>query len=818
MNKKGIPKEIDEIEISMFKDAFSKNSENVNLVNLLEAIEAGRWKDEVESLREYLKTGEREKYDDKKRNLPAITVSGIFEARSKLQTYSGLIQVDLDKLQNPAWTRDILKDDVHTFVSFLSPSGQGVKAFVLVPDDPETHLESFLATERYFKERYALEIDESCKDINRLCFVSFDPNIWINPSATTLNIDEWSSNKEEGKNSNPGWTPHGNNTKNKEQKIKWGSTDWPKVFESAGLKLKSQGQRIMVLCPFRDNHTTGFRGTYLFPGKEGSWGWYCYHAHCSHIRLRDVAEKLWEHVIKFSDPYEPNDFHNGPDLNSNPWSDPLPLPKQKNLPPKLDPEILPEPLCEYCRASAFENETTPEAVAGFLLSALGILTGSRIAINPDPRKANWYEYGVRSCILVMPVSSNKTAAFRSGLNPLDRIQKFKDLEFREKNKIFESDKFFHDNKIKSLLKKFEKNNSKDIEDQIKNLESIEPIPPPHEILIANRATPEKILELISKGSERGILLKSDEVLGLLNNTEKKGNEGVREFFVEAMTVARNFSGHTISRGTDYTDALALSIVGCIQPKKLLRLLNEMEKGLKDDGLLQRFIWIWPQQPSFESFESLSEKDIGVSRDLLKRVQIIFEKLERIKPEDIGAKKTDYDPVAWVGFDPEAQNIWRIWRKELRSNLIGEEGLSDGYVAWLGKSERLVAGLSLTFHSIECLSENILPGPIARDELERAIGVWDVVRHHAKRIFSLTQTGTLEVAHLLVSRLNKLEPSFSLRDLKQKNWRHTSDNEVLLDAIDWLVELNYLKEIQTDSRGKPGRPSSKKFLVNPKAVI
>ena len=66
MNKKGISKEIDEIEILMFKDAFSKNSENVNLVNLLEAIEAGRWKDEVESLREYLETGEREKYDEKK--------------------------------------------------------------------------------------------------------------------------------------------------------------------------------------------------------------------------------------------------------------------------------------------------------------------------------------------------------------------------------------------------------------------------------------------------------------------------------------------------------------------------------------------------------------------------------------------------------------------------------------------------------------------------------------------------------------------------------------------------------------------------------
>ena len=38
MNKKGIPKEIGEIEISMFKDVFGKNSENVNLLNLLEAM------------------------------------------------------------------------------------------------------------------------------------------------------------------------------------------------------------------------------------------------------------------------------------------------------------------------------------------------------------------------------------------------------------------------------------------------------------------------------------------------------------------------------------------------------------------------------------------------------------------------------------------------------------------------------------------------------------------------------------------------------------------------------------------------------------
>ena len=104
------------------------------------------------------------------------------------------------------------------------------------------------------------------------------------------------------------------------------------------------------------------------------------------------------------------------------WVEPLPLPKSQPPPKTLDPEILPNPLSEFCRAAALENETAPEAVAGFLLAALGIITGTRLAIKPDPEKPSWFEYGVRSVALVMPVSSNKTAVFRSGLAPLEKIQ------------------------------------------------------------------------------------------------------------------------------------------------------------------------------------------------------------------------------------------------------------------------------------------------------------------------------------------------------------------------------------------------------------
>ena len=50
------------------------------------------------------------------------------------------------------------------------------------------------------------------------------------------------------------------------------------------------------------------------------------------------------------------------------WSIPSPLPDHHQLPPKLDPEILPEPLAEFCHSASLENETAPEAATVFIRS------------------------------------------------------------------------------------------------------------------------------------------------------------------------------------------------------------------------------------------------------------------------------------------------------------------------------------------------------------------------------------------------------------------------------------------------------------------
>ena len=55
------------------------------------------------------------------------------------------------------------------------------------------------------------------------------------------------------------------------------------------------------------------------------------------------------------------------------WSGPKPLPDAPPPPPPLDPEILPQPFADFAKATALENEVSPEAGAAFLYLQLGQL-------------------------------------------------------------------------------------------------------------------------------------------------------------------------------------------------------------------------------------------------------------------------------------------------------------------------------------------------------------------------------------------------------------------------------------------------------------
>lgn len=175
--------------IDFYRNAWAKEpTATTTLADLIDAIRSDEYAAPVAKVRAALAADDLKAAEVAKKNLPAVSLSGVVDGqRMKAAsegrfTHSGLLQIDLDKKDNPKWSvddmRDVLIGDAHMVAVFVTPSGKGVKGIARIQANADTHLGSFLAAEAYFAE-IGLKVDPSCKDPVRLCFVSHDPDAWI---------------------------------------------------------------------------------------------------------------------------------------------------------------------------------------------------------------------------------------------------------------------------------------------------------------------------------------------------------------------------------------------------------------------------------------------------------------------------------------------------------------------------------------------------------------------------------------------------------------------------------------------------------------
>jgi hypothetical protein len=186
-------------QISMVSGAKGTDLKPVRALTVLAAIKEGRWKDAVTAIRdEYQRvlgeSGDRDMakkaVDDSKKQLPAALWCGEFSARGddRLESLSHLLCADVDDVgaEKAAALVKELQKDPHVFGAFISPTGEGVKPIFQVGGSVERHADNFLAVKQHMAKTYGLEIDSSCKNLERLCFVSYDPEAWWNENATPL--------------------------------------------------------------------------------------------------------------------------------------------------------------------------------------------------------------------------------------------------------------------------------------------------------------------------------------------------------------------------------------------------------------------------------------------------------------------------------------------------------------------------------------------------------------------------------------------------------------------------------------------------------
>lgn len=168
--------------ISTYKNGFdTKSIVTEDISAILSGIKTGRWQDECLPI---MNEPDEKKRRELKKHLPNYTISGRFDvgrADKTLIEHSNLIGIDFDHVDNINSLVNQLKSDSYTFAVFKSVSHTGVCAIVKI--DGQKHIESFNGLAQYYWDKYRVKIDTACKNVSRIRYVSFDPDLFINDKS-----------------------------------------------------------------------------------------------------------------------------------------------------------------------------------------------------------------------------------------------------------------------------------------------------------------------------------------------------------------------------------------------------------------------------------------------------------------------------------------------------------------------------------------------------------------------------------------------------------------------------------------------------------
>lgn len=174
-----------QLQCTRFKSLRNTKPEKVSdLISILNEIQQGTYKEKVELIRQQ----ENPSKSPLKEKLPVFTPTGIFNYRSMagLESYNGLICLDVDGVENPEELKEKCKNLHWVYAAFVTPSGQGLKVMVKTNATKETYKQIELQVAETFNEVTGCSRDNHCKDIARIQFVSYDPNIYINENSITF--------------------------------------------------------------------------------------------------------------------------------------------------------------------------------------------------------------------------------------------------------------------------------------------------------------------------------------------------------------------------------------------------------------------------------------------------------------------------------------------------------------------------------------------------------------------------------------------------------------------------------------------------------
>lgn len=475
------------------------------------------------------------------------------------------------------------------------------------------------------------------------------------------------------------------------------------------------------------------------------------------------------------------------------WPPITPL-KTGLLPVKsIVPDMLPKSLSGWLVDTAERMDNGPleyAAVTAMVIS--GTLVGRKIGVRPK-QQDDWTVIPNLWGCCVGPPSYKKSPVMKSIMRPLERMEKAARDRYQQEYGAFE---------VKSRINKLATQQAElDAKKLLKGKhyaeaealltdDSSDPKEPTPRRYIIHDGTVEKIGILLSK-NPWGFLQYRDEISALLNGLCRDDQQQNRAFMLESFNGDGSFSYDRISRDDVYIPSNTLSVLGGIQPSRLLPLLINQKDVFGGDGLIDRMqLMVYPDKPHFRYV------DRSPDYDLQKQAYSVFESLDAIPYQG-------EEDIPYLRFDEQAQELFQDWYLALHKKieLAGGKQIANH----LSKYASLMPSLALIFHLISYGAS----GAINKQCAEMAIRWCEVLETHVRRVYALIDD-PLIAAKTLLSRLKQLNSPFKMATLERKDWIGLRERSERDFALTQLEDHGYIVCIESYNGGRP----SIDYHINP----
>ncbi len=526
-------------QVTMFKNAKDPGDPKlVNVDRIVEGIQHGQWQSMIDKLNS-IEPDSPEQKKFKNTSLPAICWQGEFTYRNDkgCAQHSGLVCLDFDHIpvEEMEHQKELIINSEHTHILFKSPRGSGYKAIVKIPADIENHKAYVMALGTKVKNLYYDHFD----DISRLCFVSYDPEIYYNKDSKIWD-GKGIIKKVTAKTLDTAYIPS-DIRQTFENLITWAE----KTSRYEDDNKHKHLVKVLGAC-----------NRYGIPKEDA--------IKLTYERYKDTKNvepvKYEDYENRADSTYRLYQHQHGTETFDTPAAE-FEIGDPDATINQFPIEVFPVHLQHYILDLNQSLNYSKDFLSTTILSAMATLNGNKYKLRV---KDNWISPTIFWFAIVGDPGTMKSHPVSTILQPIKEIDKLSKLSHDIEYDKWEQKQI----ELKSKKQQPEESSKRPIFKQI----------------MISDITLEALHE-VSSFNQRGLMYYRDELKAFINNMNvyRKGSDG--EFWLESFNNG-SYIVNRVSSRPRLIDNTNINIIGTIQPDTL----SSMAKDMSDNGLIDRFLF------------------------------------------------------------------------------------------------------------------------------------------------------------------------------------------------------------------------------------